>query len=139
MKEAMRLHPGVSYPLERLVPEGGAELCGQKLREGTNVGINPVVVHQNREIFGDDAAQFRPERWLEADQEQLKIMERTLLTVSLTMLDLSSACNVNSASLVPEQGRVLAKISHRWRWGNLFHKFYVNLICSGPQRNPIGQ
>ncbi|PMD22339.1 cytochrome P450 [Hyaloscypha hepaticicola] len=80
MKEAMRLHPGVSYPLERLVPEGGAEICGQKLREGTNVGINPVVVYQNREIFGDDAAQFRPERWLEADQEQLKIMERTLLT-----------------------------------------------------------
>lgn len=85
MKEAMRLHPGVSYPLERLVPEGGAELCRQKLREGTNVGINPVVVHQNRESFGDDAAQFRPERWLEADQEQLKIMERTLLTVSLTI------------------------------------------------------
>jgi cytochrome P450 len=85
MKEAMRLHPGVSYPLERLVPEGGTELCGQKLREGTNVGINPVVVHQSREIYGDDAAQFRPERWLEADQEQLKIMERTLLTVSLTI------------------------------------------------------
>jgi len=52
MKEAMRLHPGVSYPLERLVPEGGVNLCGQKLREGTNVGINPVVVHQNRAIFG---------------------------------------------------------------------------------------
>lgn len=83
MKEAMRMHPGVSYPLERLLPAGGADLCGKKLREGTNVGINPVVVHQNREIYGDDAALFRPERWLEADAEQLKLMERTLLTVSL--------------------------------------------------------
>ncbi|KAE9376326.1 cytochrome P450 [Stipitochalara longipes BDJ] len=80
MKEAMRLHPGVSYPLERLVPEGGADLCGQKLREGTIIGINPVVVHQNREIFGGDAAQFRPERWLEASEEQVKLMDRTLLT-----------------------------------------------------------
>jgi cytochrome P450 len=88
MKEAMRLHPGVSYPLERLVPEGGVNLCGQKLREGTNVGINPVVVHQNKAIFGDDAAKFRPERWLEAGPEQLKIMERTLLTVSLQSLPL---------------------------------------------------
>jgi len=83
MKEAMRLNPGVSFPLERIVPEGGAELCGQKLREGTIVGINPVVVHHDRGIFGDDAAQFRPERWLEASEEHLKLMERTLLTVSL--------------------------------------------------------
>jgi cytochrome P450 len=81
MKEAMRMHPGVSYPLERLVPDGGIKLCGHRLRQGTNVGINPFVVHQNRNIFGKDAAQFRPERWLEADAEQLKAMERTLLTV----------------------------------------------------------
>jgi cytochrome P450 len=83
MKEAMRLHPGVSYPLKRLVPEGGVNLCGPNLREGTNVGINPVVLHQNKEIYGEDAAHFRPERWLEADPDQLKLMDRILLTVSL--------------------------------------------------------
>ena len=84
MKEAMRCHPGVSYPLERLVPDGGTELCGTKLRAGTVVGINPVVVHHNTEIYGHDAALFRPERWLEADPEHLKVMDRTLLTVSPT-------------------------------------------------------
>jgi hypothetical protein len=83
MKEAMRLHPGVSYPLERLVPEGGVNLCGPNLGEGTNVGINPVVLHQNKEIYGEDAAHFRRERWLEADPDQLKLMDRILLTVSL--------------------------------------------------------
>ncbi len=82
----MRCHPGVSYPLERLVPEGGTELCGKKLRAGTVVGINPVVVHQNTEIYGRDAALFRPERWMEADQEHLKVMDRTLLTVSHIIL-----------------------------------------------------
>lgn len=82
MKEAMRCHPGVSYPLERLVPEGGTELCGVKLRAATVVGINPVVVHHNTDIYGSDAAIFRPERWLEADPERLKFMDRTLLTVS---------------------------------------------------------
>jgi cytochrome P450 len=82
MKEAMRCHPGVSYPLERLVPDGGTELCGTKLRAGTVVGINPVVVHHNTEVYGPDAALFRPERWIEANPEQLKVMDRTLLTVS---------------------------------------------------------
>ena len=84
MKEAMRCHPGVSYPLERLVPEGGAEFCGAKLRTGTVVGINPVVIHHNTDIYSPDAAQFRPERWLEASPEHLKVMDRTLLTVSAT-------------------------------------------------------
>ena len=82
MKEAMRCHPGVSFPLERLVPDESSEVCGMKLRPGTIVGINPIVVHHNTEIYGSDAAVFRPERWLEADPEQLKVMERSLLTVS---------------------------------------------------------
>lgn len=78
----MRCHPGVSYPLERLVPVGDTELCGRKLLAGTVVGINPVVVHHNTEVYGPDAALFRPERWMEADPEHLKVMDRTLLTVS---------------------------------------------------------
>ncbi|PVH73614.1 cytochrome P450 [Cadophora sp. DSE1049] len=80
MKEAMRCHPGVSYPLERLVPTGGIELCGVHLKEGTNVAVNPVVVHHDTSIFGQDADVFRPERWLEADSERVKAMDRTLLT-----------------------------------------------------------
>lgn len=86
----MRCHPGVSYPLERLVPEGGIELCGVKFEEGTNVAVNPVVVHRNVDVFGKDAAIFRPERWLEADPEQIKIMDRTLLTVSCISNPLTS-------------------------------------------------
>lgn len=30
----------------------------------TVVGVNPWVVHQNTEVFGDDADAFRPDRWL---------------------------------------------------------------------------
>jgi len=96
MKEAMRLNPGVSFPLERIVPEGGAELCGQRLRESTIVGINPVVVHHDKDVFGEDAAQFRPERWLEANEEQLKLMDRTLLTASSPCLPLDSVLCVVS-------------------------------------------
>jgi cytochrome P450 len=41
----------------------------------TIVGINPVVLHRNQEIFGYDAERFRPERWLEASKEQHSKME----------------------------------------------------------------
>lgn len=82
MKEAMRCCPGVSMPLERLIPEGGAAFCGTFLPEGTAVGVNPVVIHHDRTIYSNDAASFRPERWTESSAEQVKIMDRNLLTVS---------------------------------------------------------
>jgi cytochrome P450 len=81
MKEAMRMHPGVSFPLERIVPSGGAELCGVQLPAGTVVGVNPAVIHRNADIFGADANEFRPERWLVKDEQTVKMMDRHLLTV----------------------------------------------------------
>lgn len=85
MKEAMRCHPVVSLPLERVVPEGGAVLCGTHLDAGTIVGINPVVLHHDRAIFGEDAAEFRPERWIESDEKNIKNMDRHLMTVRMKL------------------------------------------------------
>lgn len=81
MKEAMRCHPGVSFPLERVVPREGTSLCGVHLEPGTIVGVNPAVIHQNVSIFGEDADQFRPERWTESEEQRVKTMEKHLLTV----------------------------------------------------------
>lgn len=82
IKEALRLYPGVSYPLERVVPDGGAELCGHFLPAGTVVGMHAWVIHRDESIFGEDAEYFRPERWLDAEPEELKKMERAFLSVS---------------------------------------------------------
>ena len=81
MKEAMRCCPGVSFPLERIVPAGGGQLCGVHLNEGTIVGVNPAVIHRDRSIFGSDADAFNPERWLGSDTENTKRMDRHLMTV----------------------------------------------------------
>jgi cytochrome P450 len=78
----MRMHPGVQYPLERVVPSGGSKLCGLYIPAGTIVGVNAAVIHRNTDIFGADANEFRPERWLEDDDEKIKTMDRHLLTVS---------------------------------------------------------
>ena len=76
------MHPGVAFPLERYVPPEGATICDIDLPGGTNVSVNPAVIHMNKDVFGEDAGQFRPERWIEASPEQLKLMDRSFLSVS---------------------------------------------------------
>lgn len=88
MKEAMRLHPSICFPLERVVPLEGAEICGYNLPHGTIVGVLAPLVNRSKEIFGEDADIFRPERWLEASPQQLKLMDRTYFTVHVPLKSL---------------------------------------------------
>ncbi|KAL6252615.1 hypothetical protein RBB50_000334 [Rhinocladiella similis] len=80
LKEVMRLHPGVALILERIVPEGGMSVNNYYIPAGTNVGVNPAVIHHDKTIYGADADDFKPERWLEASEERTKAMDRNLLT-----------------------------------------------------------
>lgn len=85
IKEALRLHPGVGLPLWRTVNEGGVELSGQFLPAGSEVGINAWVTHYDQDIWGNDADEFKPERWLEAEDaggERMKFLEAHFLSVS---------------------------------------------------------
>ncbi|KAJ5471015.1 Cytochrome P450, partial [Penicillium desertorum] len=80
VKEAGRLHPAIGLTLERVVPCGGATICGQSFKAGTIIGMNPWVVHRDREVFGADAGQWNPDRWLDTDAERVTLMENCLLT-----------------------------------------------------------
>jgi len=75
LKEAMRVRPAVGLNITRLVPPEGAELDGHKFPGGASIAVNGWVLHRDREVFGADADLFRPERWLE-DEENAKKMER---------------------------------------------------------------
>ncbi|OCT44841.1 Pisatin demethylase [Cladophialophora carrionii] len=78
VKEALRLHTPVGLLLERIVPQGGATLCGRFFPEGTVVGCNPAVIHKAKRVYGRrySVEEFHPERWLEADEEEKGEMER---------------------------------------------------------------
>ncbi|POS71569.1 hypothetical protein DHEL01_v210040 [Diaporthe helianthi] len=80
VKEALRLHPAAGLPLQRVVPKGGAQLAGQFFPEGTYIGINAWVAHRNPEVFGSHVDDFRPERWLNNDEETSRKMDRYFLT-----------------------------------------------------------
>ena len=47
--------------------------------EQTIVGINSWVMHRQKAIFGEDAYDYRPERWMEGDKAT---MERDFMEVS---------------------------------------------------------
>jgi cytochrome P450 len=65
VRESARVHPGVGLLLERIVPASGLTLSdGTIVPPGTIVGMNGWVIHQDKQIFGQDAASFNPDRWL---------------------------------------------------------------------------
>ncbi|KIX07296.1 uncharacterized protein Z518_01949 [Rhinocladiella mackenziei CBS 650.93] len=86
MKEALRMHAATGLPLWRDVPEGGVEICGRFFPEGITIGLNTWCAHYNESVFGPDAREFRPERWIEAEEEggeKLKRMDAYYLPFGL--------------------------------------------------------
>ena len=83
VKEALRLHPALSLPLERVVPPSGLQLHDKNntfLPPGTLVGINPWVLHRDARIFGEKPECWNPDRWLDADELTARKMEQELLS-----------------------------------------------------------
>lgn len=129
VKEALRMHPAVGQLLERVVPRGGAEVGGVRLDGGTIVGVNPWVAARDKEVYGEDSGIFRPERWLDADEQGLKAMERNFLAVSLrrAILTISAAtratlADVRFCSSVQVREHAWGRTSRFWRSANWYLK-----------------
>ncbi|KAJ9662012.1 hypothetical protein H2201_006301 [Coniosporium apollinis] len=69
VKESMRLYPSAPNIFPRMVGKGGMELNGQFVPEGMEVACNPWLVHRDENVYGKDAGEFRPERWLESEEK----------------------------------------------------------------------
>jgi cytochrome P450 len=75
IREGLRVFPPVVNIFSKDVPPEGDTVIvnGESMfiPGGTNVGYAALGMHHSEEIYGKDAAVFRPERWLESDNEQL--------------------------------------------------------------------
>ena len=100
MKEGLRIHPSVGFPLERYVPEGGATICGVELSAGTTVSTSGPLIHRNKDIFGRDADKFLPERWIDSPPEQIKAMERNFLSVGRSQNNGVQYCTLTTQILL---------------------------------------
>lgn len=65
VSEAFRFFPTI--PMMFKVAALDTTILGQFIAKGTAIAISPMAVNFNRELWGEDAEQFKPERWLEAN------------------------------------------------------------------------
>lgn len=61
--EALRCYPPVPTGLPRIVPPGGASICGEWVPGGTSVSVDPWSSNRSPMNFHEPDA-FVPERWL---------------------------------------------------------------------------
>ncbi|KAK6427985.1 hypothetical protein LTR95_015876, partial [Oleoguttula sp. CCFEE 5521] len=138
---ALRMHPAVGLLLKRLVPEGGADVGGVWLPEGTVVGINPRVAVRDEVVYGKDAHVLRPERWLEANENQLRLMERSFLAFgsgtrtylgkNISLLEMSKLV----PQLVREYDFELSDPTKPWTLYDYWFVRQTGLICRVKRRS----
>ncbi|CAN9293602.1 unnamed protein product [Alternaria alternata] len=67
VKEALRLFSAFAVSMPRYAPSQGITLCGKHIPAGYTVGMNPAIVSHDPNVFGEDAHEFVPERWLQSE------------------------------------------------------------------------
>lgn len=87
IRESTRLHPSITYQLPRIPPPEGVRIAQFHVPNTVACGISPAAMNRSRNLFGTDADQWIPERWLPRDdspeeEKRLRTMEQNLTTVS---------------------------------------------------------
>ncbi|KAJ5203154.1 hypothetical protein N7449_005233 [Penicillium cf. viridicatum] len=86
IKESMRLHPSINYQLPRIVPESGIQIGEHFIKPGSTCSISATTMNRSKEIFGADAEEWKPERWIpvtEEDQSRISTMNGFLTTFGM--------------------------------------------------------
>ncbi|KAI5791044.1 putative cytochrome P450 monooxygenase [Pyronema domesticum] len=68
VKEALRLCPPTPNMFPRVVPPGGLNLYGKFAPEGMEMSCNAFVTQRNTDMYGEDALEYKPERWLDTEK-----------------------------------------------------------------------
>ncbi|CAK7221886.1 hypothetical protein SBRCBS47491_004682 [Sporothrix bragantina] len=78
IREGLRMWPPATGLLPK-VSKTDDVICGHRIPAGTSVAWAPWTVMRNKEIFGDDCALFRPERWMDISAEHFRAMDQTVM------------------------------------------------------------
>jgi cytochrome P450 len=71
IKETLRIFSPVPMTLPRTAPRGGITIGDRYFPGGTVLSVNPWVIHHSKEIWGADAREFAPDRWLQANSSEM--------------------------------------------------------------------
>jgi hypothetical protein len=64
IKEAVLIHPAIRIASLRVIPTGGASICGFFILEGTWITMTPRALSWRKGTYGEDAELFVQERYL---------------------------------------------------------------------------
>ncbi|KAL2864829.1 cytochrome P450 [Aspergillus lucknowensis] len=78
VRETLRMCPPAPSIFPRYISEPGLDLYGKIAPAGTEISGNPWIMHRDKKVFGKDADEFNPDRWM--DPEQAKLMNKYLFT-----------------------------------------------------------
>jgi cytochrome P450 len=106
IKESMRLYPSV-FAFGRQAMED-VEIGGYAVPKGASVNLFTYVTHRDPRWWGDDAEQFKPERWTADFEKDLK--KYAYLPFSMG----PRVCIGNSFAMMEAQ-LILATIAQRWK------------------------
>jgi cytochrome P450 len=103
-RESTRLHPSITYQLPRLPPPQGVQIREFHIPPSASCGISPAAINRSRPLFGEDADDWVPERWLPANDsaqeaKRLRVMEQSLTTVSQSYI-LPFPCPVSPCAVI---------------------------------------
>ncbi|KAM0808970.1 putative Cytochrome P450 [Seiridium cardinale] len=131
IKEALRIHPPVPWNLPR-VGKNEVKVGEKTFPAGVTLSVNPWAIHHSKEIWGENAHEFSPDRWLDTDSGK---MERYFLPFgagsymcpgqSLARVELAKV----TATLVRDYNIQMVDPQHSWEW-----KAYFTMV---PQNWPV--
>lgn len=139
IKEALRVFGPASMGLPRVVGKGGMTFGGDAgsdrgaamamIPEGTTVSVNIWVMHHSKEIWGEDAREFNPDRWFRPDAGRLDkyfipwgVGYASCPGQNIARIELSKIC----ATLVRDYDIWQADPAREWTW-----KAYFTVVPGG--------
>jgi cytochrome P450 len=78
IKEASRVFSSSGFNMPRVSPAEGITLSSFYISPGYSIGVNSAVVQHDTGLFGEDAGEFKPERWLESAERSFA-MEKGMI------------------------------------------------------------
>lgn len=88
VKEGSRMHPSIIWQLPRKAPSEGINIEGHYISPSATVSMSPLAQNRCQAIFGEDADEWRPERWIAGEgnsPERIKEMDKNLATVKYSL------------------------------------------------------
>lgn len=107
LSESLRFHSTSAMGLPRCVPQSGATISGHRFSEGSVVSVPAYTIHRTQSVFGQDAEEYNPDRWLAPDAR--KRFEKAFIPFSVG----PRAC-VGRNVAMQELSILIAAIIHRY-------------------------